>query len=397
MIPINDHQVMYAIKDFVEELISLTGMTGTSVAVSRYVSMIAVVIFLAWFADFFFRRAVVPLALRILSKSDAEWARLLFNRTVLTSACHILPAVVVWKLMPLVFFESEVTGEVLTRLTAIYMTVMTVRTSIVFINSFDLLNTERRSSMQQYFKIFRDVLKILMIFMAVIILAGIVIGKSPMTLIAGLGATSAVLMLVFKDTIEGLVAGIRLTGNEMVHKGDWITVPKASADGTVEEITLTTVKVRNFDNTIVTVSPKTLVDDSFQNWTGMQESGGRRAKRKVYFDFRSIRTLTDDDRRRLVEKGYYTEKEMKEDDINMALFRTYVEKYLGQRADVNSDMNSMVRQLEATCTGLPVELYFFIRNKDSVNYEHSLADIMEHVYLISADFGLTIYQQYPEQ
>ena len=397
MTPVNDHQAMYAIKDFVGELIGFTGMTGVSAAVSRYVLMIAVVVFLAWFADFFFRRAVVPLMLRILSKTDAEWVRLLFNRTVLASACHILPAVVVWKLMPLVFFESKVTGEVLTRLTAIYMTVMTVRTSIVFINSFDLLNTERRSSMQQYFKIFRDVLKILMIFMAVIILAGIVIGKSPMTLIAGLGATSAVLMLVFKDTIEGLVAGIRLTGNEMVHKGDWITVPKASADGTVEEITLTTVKVRNFDNTIVTVSPKTLVDDSFQNWTGMQESGGRRAKRKVYFDFRSIRTLTDDDRRRLVEKGYYTEKEMKEDDINMALFRTYVEKYLGQRADVNSDMNSMVRQLEATCTGLPVELYFFIRNKDSVNYEHSLADIMEHVYLISADFGLTIYQQYPEQ
>lgn len=397
MIPINDHQVMYAIKDFVEELISLTGMTGTSVAVSRYVSMIAVVIFLAWFADFFFRRAVVPLALRILSKSDAEWARLLFNRTVLTSACHILPAVVVWKLMPLVFFESEVTGEVLTRLTAVYMTVMTVRTSIVFINSFDLLNTERRSSMQQYFKTFRDVLKILMIFIAVIILVSIVINKSPMTLIAGLGATSAVLMLVFKDTIEGLVAGIRLTSNEMVHKGDWITVPKASADGTVEEITLTTVKVRNFDNTIVTVSPKTLVDDSFQNWIGMQESEGRRAKRKVYFDFRSIRTLTGDDRRRLVEKGYFTEKELKEGDINMALFRTYVEKYLAQRADVNSDMKSMVRQLEATNTGLPVELYFFIRNKEWVVYEHSLADIMEHVYLISADFGLTIYQQYPEQ
>lgn len=397
MIPINDHQVMYAIKDFVEELISLTGMTGTSVAVSRYVSMIAVVIFLAWFADFFFRRAVVPLALRILSKSDAEWARLLFNRTVLTSACHILPAVVVWKLMPLVFFESEVTGEVLTRLTAVYMTVMTVRTSIVFINSFDLLNTERRSSMQQYFKTFRDVLKILMIFIAVIILVSIVINKSPMTLIAGLGATSAVLMLVFKDTIEGLVAGIRLTSNEMVHKGDWITVPKASADGTVEEITLTTVKVRNFDNTIVTVSPKTLVDDSFQNWIGMQESEGRRAKRKVYFDFRSIRTVTGDDRRRLVEKGYFTEKELKEGDINMALFRTYVEKYLAQRADVNSDMKSMVRQLEATNTGLPVELYFFIRNKEWVVYEHSLADIMEHVYLISADFGLTIYQQYPEQ
>lgn len=397
MIPINDHQVMYAIKDFVEELISLTGMTGTSVAVSRYVSMIAVVIFLAWFADFFFRRAVVPLALRILSKSDAEWARLLFNRTVLTSACHILPAVVVWKLMPLVFFESEVTGEVLTRLTAVYMTVMTVRTSIVFINSFDLLNTERRSSTQQYFKTFRDVLKILMIFIAVIILVSIVINKSPMTLIAGLGATSAVLMLVFKDTIEGLVAGIRLTSNEMVHKGDWITVPKASADGTVEEITLTTVKVRNFDNTIVTVSPKTLVDDSFQNWIGMQESEGRRAKRKVYFDFRSIRTVTGDDRRRLVEKGYFTEKELKEGDINMALFRTYVEKYLAQRAEVNSDMKSMVRQLEATNTGLPVELYFFIRNKEWVVYEHSLADIMEHVYLISADFGLTIYQQYPEQ
>ena len=158
---------------------------------------------------------------------------------------------------------------------------MTVRLITVLITSFAQLETSHSSSVRQYIKTFCGVLKIVVIFIAVIVTVAIIFGKSPLSLLAGLGATSAVLMLVFKDTIEGLVAGIRLTSNEMVKKGDWITVPSTTADGIVEEISLTTVKVRNYDNTIVTVSPITLVNGSFQNWKGMQQSSGRRVKRVV--------------------------------------------------------------------------------------------------------------------
>ncbi|QYR09936.1 mechanosensitive ion channel family protein [Prevotella sp. Rep29] len=388
---------MENIKIFVEQILELSGLTGNAVPVVRHILLVIIAVILAWLAALFCRKLIVPLILKITNKIEVKWAQVLFNRKVLISACNIVPAIVVWQLLPMVFYQYPVVREVLARLTAIYITIMTVRTIVVFIDSFKKLEDERRSSMQQYFHSFCGVLKIILMFLATIAVVSIIINKSPATLIAGLGATSAILMLVFKDTIEGLVAGIRLTSNEMLHKGDWITVEKAGADGTVEEMTLTTVKIRNFDNTIVTVSPKTLVDDSFQNWIGMQESDGRRAKRKIFFDFRSLSPITDEQRQQLIEKKYFKPEEIKEGDINMTLFRQYMEKYLASREDVNADMTLMVRQLEATSTGMPVELYFFIRNKEWVVFEHTVAEIMEYTYATAKDFNLKIYQQLPDR
>ena len=236
-----------------------------------------------------------------------------------------------------------------------------------------------------------------MVFVAVIVVTAIVIGRSPLSLLAGLGATSAVMMLVFKDTISGLVAGVRLTSNNMLHKGDWITFDKAGINGVVEEMSLTTVKVRNFDNTIVTVAPTTLVSDSFQNWKGMQQSGGRRVKRVLYFDFHSIAVADDALKRHLVEQGMFTDKELTGRHVNMTLFRQYAERYIMHLEEVNPEMTLMVRQLEATTTGLPVEFYFFLREKAWVTYEHQLADIMDSIYAVVPEFGLRIYQQYPDQ
>ncbi|HRM57406.1 MAG TPA: mechanosensitive ion channel, partial [Prevotella sp.] len=372
----------------------------------------------------------------------------LFNKKVLTSACHIVPAVVIWSLMPLVYLEYPIFKEILERATGIYIVVMSVRTALVFIGSFKGLESseERRSSAQQYFHTFCGVLRILMLFVAGVVVVAILLGKNPLTLFAGLGATSAVLMLVFKDTILGLAAGVRLTSNDMLHKGDWITVKSVDANGIVEEMSLTTVKVRNFDNTIVTISPATLVNGSFQNWIGMQKSGGRRVQRKVYFDFRSIRLVDEELKARLLEKHFATEDsfkpkeslqkmlakaevgnehqtEMEKDQnaglgnarqheqqvladlrnpaalapTNLQLYRKYMEKYLRERPEVNTEMTLMVRQLEATQCGLPMEFYFFVKDKVWVNYEHILAEIMEHAYALSAEFGLKIYQQYPEQ
>ncbi len=388
---------MENIKIFVEQILELSGLTGNAVPVVRHILLVIIAVILAWLAALFCRKLIVPLILKITNKIEVKWAQVLFNRKVLISACNIVPAIVVWQLLPMVFYQYPVVREVLARLTAIYITIMTVRTIVVFIDSFKKLEDERRSSMQQYFHSFCGVLKIILMFLTAIAVVSIIINKSPATLIAGLGATSAILMLVFKDTIEGLAAGIRLTSNEMLHKGDWITVEKAGADGTVEEMTLTTVKIRNFDNTIVTVSPKTLVDDSFQNWIGMQESDGRRAKRKIFFDFRSLSPITDEQRQQLIEKKYFKPEEIKEGDINMTLFRQYMEKYLASREDVNADMTLMVRQLEATSTGMPVELYFFIRNKEWVVFEHTVAEIMEYTYATAKDFNLKIYQQLPDR
>ena len=387
---------MKQIQEFVENLLTSIGFDGSSVTIIRFVFLVIVSVLLAWLAGYLCRR-IVPLVVKLTKKTENKWDNVLLTRRVLLSASNIVPAVVVWQLLPWVFYEYPVVQELLARATAIYITIMSVKTAVVLIDSFKYLDDSRRSSTQQYFHSFMGVLKIIMIFIAVIIVAAIVVNRNPMAIIAGLGATSAILMLVFKDTIEGLVAGIRLTSNEMLHKGDWITVPKAGANGIVEDITLTTVKVRNFDNTIITVSPKTLVDDSFQNWIGMQESAGRLVSRMVYFDFRSISIASDALKTRLAEKGYFKKEELKGNHINLTLYCQYMERYLRGRDEVNAEMMLMVRQFEATNTGLPVELYFFLKEKEWVEYEHQLADIMAWAYALANDFDLKIYERVGEK
>ena len=388
---------MDTIKIYVEELIRLCGISGSAVPIVRHALLVLVAVLLAWMAGVLCRRIFVPLIHKLTSRTNNQWDEVLLNDNVLVTACRIIPAIVIWQLLPLVFYQYPVVREVLTRFTAIYIVVMSVRLFITFLTSVTQLELSRSSSVRQYINTFCGVIKILVIFLAVIIVVAILFDKNPMSLIAGLGATSAILMLVFKDTIEGLVAGIRLTSNDMVKKGDWITVPSTPADGIVEEISLTTVKVRNFDNTTVTVPPLTLVNGSFQNWRSMQRGAGRRVKRLLFVDFRSVKILTDEQKNALAVNGYFTTDELKGEIINVALFRTYIEKYLSSRKEVNEKMTLIVRQMEATQCGLPLEVLFFIKNDKQINYEHALADIIEHIYAYTNTFGLTIYQQYPEQ
>ena len=201
------------------------------------------------------------------------------------------------------------------RVAAVYMTVVATWLIISFANSLQKLSVNRSAAHQQYISSFVSILKIILIFVAVIIIISIIIDKDPTTLLAGLGAVSAILMLAFQDTIKGLVAGVRLASNDMLAVGDRITVPAAGADGIVEEIKLTTVKVRNFDNTIITITPQTLVDGSFQNWKGVKENVGRKAVRKVFFDFRSLTVDSD---------GV----------VNLTRYREHMEEWLAKNSKV---------------------------------------------------------------
>lgn len=369
---------MEAIKTILERLIGLTGLTGDYVPMVRYMILVVVAFLLAWLAGWLCRRILVPLLTKVTRKTEAKWDDVIFNERVLASACRIIPAIVIWALLPLVFFEYPKVAEVVGRLTAIYFTVMMVRTIIVFIDSFKLLEHEPRSSKRQYIYSICGVLKILMIFIAAIVVVAIIVDKDPSTLLAGLGAASAILMLAFQDTIKGLVAGIRLASNNMLHIGDWITVPAAGANGRVEEISLTTVKVRNFDNTIVTVSPQALVDGSFQNWQGMLENEGRKQVRQVYFDFRSLKVDND---------GV----------ANITKYRQHIEAWLKQHPKVVAERPVLVRQAEASQAGCCVEFMFWLKAQNILDYEHDTSDIMEYVYAKASDYDLRIYQQFPEQ
>ena len=279
---------MEKIQILVERLVEACGITGEAVNFVTHTVLVILAILLAAVAGWICRKMLVPVMLKLTSKTDAKWDDVIFNEKVLLTTCSIVPAIVIWQLLPWTFYDFPTVREVLTRLTAIYITVMSVRTLIVFADSFKLLEDGHRTARQQYLYSICSILKIIVVFIAAIVIIAIVINKDPTSLFAGLGAASAILMLAFQDTIKGLVAGIRLTNNDMIHIGDWVTVPSAGANGRVEEISLTTVKIRNFDNTIITVTPQTLVDGSFQNWLGMEQREGRKQVRKVYFDFRSL-------------------------------------------------------------------------------------------------------------
>ncbi|MBQ6199841.1 MAG: mechanosensitive ion channel [Prevotella sp.] len=376
---------MEKIKTMIESLIGWMGLPGDYVPAVRYAILVVLAFILAWLAGWLCRTFVVPVLLKITSKTEAKWDDVIFSRRVLLSACHIIPAIVIWLLLPLVFFEYPKVEDIVGRLTAIYFTVMMVRTVIVFIDSFKLLENGQRSSKQQYLYSICGVLKILMIFISVIVVVAIIINKNPATLFAGLGAASAILMLAFQDTIKGLVAGIRLTSNDMLHIGDWITVPSAGANGKVEEIALTMVKVRNFDNTVVTLSPQSLVDGSFQNWQGMMENEGRKQVRRVYYDYSSIVTENPEapdspDKRPLVT-------------TNITRFRHDIEQWLSQHPKTIDSRPCLVKQAETPqATGCCLEFIFWLKAQDAITYEHDTSDIMEYIYAAGAEYGLKIFQ-----
>lgn len=386
---------MDQITKYIEELLASTTLSGGWLSFVTMFALCAVTALVAWLVYMLCIKAVTPLLVRITKHTDMIWDDYLLNPQVLQSACHVVPAIVVWQMLPPLFIANPVIQTLASKATAIYITITVMRLAITFIGSFKLFDSEKdhRTAAQQYFHSFCGVLKIVVLFLGIIVIVAIVIDRSPLTLLAGLGATSAVLMLVFKDSITGLVAGIRLTSNNMVSKGDWITVDKLGANGVVEDITLSTVKVRNFDNTIVTLPPQKLIEDSFQNWQGMQQSGGRRVTRMIYIDFHSIGIADDNLKQRLVERKLINKADMHSNVVNLTLFRNYIEWWIYNNKEVNTDLTFMVRQLQPTNTGLPIEVYFFLKNKEWKTYEHNLAEIMERIYAFAPEFGLKIYQR----
>lgn len=259
-----------------------------------------------------------------------------------------------------------------------------------------------------------QVVKIILYCIGFIILFSILTGQKPGVIVGGLGAASAILMLVFKDTIMGFVASLQVSANDMVRIGDWITMPKFGADGDVIQITLSTVKIRNFDKTITTIPPYSLVSDSFQNWRGMVDAGGRRVKRSVFVKQSSIRFLAIEELQGLEKIQYisdYIRLRSSEIDAynqasgadksvpingrnltNMGLYRQYIKNYLNHHPEVHKEMLLLVRQLQPTAKGLPLELYFFTVTIDWEKYEEISSDIFDHVTAAAKYFDLELYE-----
>ena len=242
---------------------------------------------------------------------------------------------------------------------------------------------------------FIQVLQVLLFFVGGIVIIAIIVNKSPASLFAGLGASAAILMLVFKDSILGFVAGIQLSANDMVRPGDWITLPSGAANGTVQEITLNTVKIQNFDNTISTVPPYTLVSSPFQNWRGMVQSGGRRVMKNITLDLTTLQFCTpemlDRYRKEIPLMADY-QPEAGVVPTNSQVYRVYIERYLCSLPVVNQDLDLIISQKEATMYGVPIQVYFFSRNKVWKEYERIQSDIFDHLLAMVPKFDLKVYQ-----
>ena len=240
-----------------------------------------------------------------------------------------------------------------------------------------------------------QIFQVLLFFIGGIIIVAILIDKSPATLFAGLGASAAVLMLIFKDSILGFVAGVQLSANDMVRLGDWVQLPQGEANGLVEEITLNTVKIRNWDNTISTIPPYTLVNTTFINWRGMKESGGRRVMKNIRLNLNTLSFCTPDEITSICNRiplmnGYQPQEG--EVPTNAQLYRIYILRYLSNHPGVNQEMNLIVAQKEANEYGVPIQVYFFLRDKVWKEYEQIQSDIFDHLMVMVKDFGLKIYQ-----
>ena len=325
-----------------------------------------------------------------------ELAKILVKRKVFTYLIYMLPGILVYYLLP--FFEL-IEGEVLLNITQRLCVVYIICCLLLTINSIlllllDIYNTKDRQRSRPM-KGLVQIFQVLLFFVGGIIIVSVLINKSPATLFAGLGASAAILMLVFKDSILGFVAGVQLSANDMVRLGDWVQLPDGSANGIVLEITLNTVKIQNWDNTISTIPPYTLVTTTFKNWRGMQESGGRRVDKTIKLDMNTLKLCTPDMLKHLTNDiSLLDDLEFPEEKMptNAQLYRLYIERYLRSHPIVNTSLDLIITQKEPTQYGLPIEVYFFLTDKVWSEFEHIQSDIFDHLLVMVKVFDLKLYQ-----
>ena len=327
--------------------------------------------------------------------SPHVWNTLLMKRRVFHNLIHTIPGILIYALLPMAFVRGKELLLISQKICAIYI-IMSLLLALngVLLMILDVY-TEKATAKNRPMKGFIQVLQVLLFFVGGIIMIAILVNKSPASLFAGLGASAAILMLVFKDTILGFVAGIQLSANDMVRLGDWITLPSGNANGVVQEITLNTVKIQNFDNTISTVPPYSLVSNPFQNWRGMVESGGRRVMKNITLDLTTLKFCTpemlDNFRKEIPLLADYQPEEGVI-PTNSQVYRVYIERYLCSLPVVNQDLDLIISQKEATEYGVPIQVYFFSRNKIWKEYERIQSDIFDHLLAMVPKFELKVYQ-----
>ena len=385
--------------------------------VIAFVAIIAV----AYLADMICRVVLLKAVAKLVKKTKVVWDDIVFHPRVMSRLSRVVAPAIIFILIPLAFPDSgSFVLTLIQRVCLLYIILAVLYFINALLKAIYSVYSDISSYRDRPLKGLLQTAQIIVWFVGAIILVSVLIDRSPITLLAGLGASAAVLMLIFKDSIVGLVSGIQLSANDMLKVGDWIAIPDQGVNGSVTEVSLVSVKVRNWDNSIVTIPPYSLLSGSFQNWRNMLEGEGRRIARSINIDMNTVRFCTpemvdrlrqcelladyleemginsqsEDDRATALDEGQSggQAKAVAAPQTNLGLLRLYLIAYLRHLPEVNTDLTYTVRQLQPTEHGIPLEVYFFSRIKDWVPYERIQADLFSHILAIVPEFGLRVYQ-----
>lgn len=394
-------------------------LAGASVETADYLDnlfILALILLVAYLINYICRNILLKIFGHIAAKTKTLWDDLILERKLIHKLINIVPSIFIYIMLPFAFPEENHAEllDLLKRLCQVYIIAISLRFIYASLGLVHEVYSQKESLKNKPLKGFVQIMQITAIIIGIIAIIGTLINQPIKGLLTGLGASAAILTLVFRDTILGFIAGIQLSTNDMLRPGDWITMEKYKADGVVIDVTLYAVKVRNWDNTVTTVPPYALVSDSFQNWRSMFESGGRRSKRSINIDMNSVRFCTPEMLEKFRKISLITDYiDSKEEELkayneqhnidssvlvngrrqtNLGVFRNYLLRYLKSYPGINHDLMCMVRHLQPTDKGIPIELYFFSEDRTWVVYEMLQADIFDHVLAIVPEFELRVFQ-----
>ena len=375
-------------------LLQNIGIEKNDISWGTQITLFVAALVITFLCTKLFRHIVIPIIHKITARTKAKWDDYLFNTEMMKAFSRMIPPIMLYTLLPFAFDQSPKLLDFTLKVCLIYLDIVTILLVGTFLNSLYNISSEHEKLRNRPLKGIYQMIKLITITIGIIILISILMDQDPTSILAGLGASAAVLMLIFKDSILGLVAGVQLSANDMLRPGDWITMTKYGADGYVIEVSLTTVKVQNFDKTITTIPPYALVSDSFQNWRGMRETGGRRIKRSINIDMNTVHFCTPEEIQGFIDKGLIDKKtNTNGKTVNLAIFRNYILNYLNNHPKVNKDLMIMVRQMQPASEGMPLEIYCFSDTPDWIPYEALQSEIFEHVMAMVQEFNLRIFQR----
>ncbi len=401
--------------NLLQQILLEWGLNQDLAALVARSAVVVLVVLAAFVAHRLARGPVLRTVDALIRRTSTDWDDVLVERRVLHRLAHLVPGLVIYRLAPLALVGHSRLQEMADTGVKVYLVLTGMLIVDALMSAAVDIYRSTETSREISIKGLIQFLKVILYFLCGVFIVSVLLGKSPLYLLSGLTALTAVLLLIFRDAILGLVAGIQLSVNRMVARGDWIEMPKYGADGDVLDVTLTTVKVQNWDKTITTIPTYSLISESFKNWRGMQDSGGRRIKRSVHIDIGTVRFLDEEMITRYGKIQYISahiarkKQELTEYNAlnnvdlshlangrrmtNLGTFRAYVQAYLKNHPQINQEMTFLVRQLAPTAKGLPIEIYVFCQDKIWANYEAIQADIFDHILAIVPVFDLQIFQE----